>query len=150
MPALDVGSFAERTTRAEAYRANVKPKKPLLRTGVAERYLTVSRDAVWARVVAAMPTMEGSQPRAVTDADGATYAVTETTISHEPPWRLVVDVADGPIGFHQESVVIVPDPAGCIAMWSVLAGPDEEAAHPYAIAVTDAAEARLANLLHDV
>ncbi len=144
------GPFRERTPKTRAYRANVKPKKPLLRTGVAERHLTASRDAVWAKVTAAMPSFEQGQPRTVIDAFGETYDVTEVAISHEAPWRLVVDVTDGPIGFHQESVVIVPDPAGCIAMWSVLAGPDDDAAHAYAIAVTDAAEARLADLLQEL
>ncbi|NNE74756.1 MAG: hypothetical protein HKN26_13905 [Acidimicrobiales bacterium] len=139
--------------------------KPRYRRAVAERYLDRPRVEVWRTALAAFGDPAGLEDpaarstRTVTLPDGP-VAVTQTIISLDELWRLVTDVADAPVPFHQEALVLMPRPArhavrlgdqgrteGCIAMLSVLVGPDDDADGPYAEAVAGEVEQRLDALL---
>lgn len=124
--------------------------RPIYVPTVCEQVLTVDRPAAFAalRDVLGVDALEA-------DALGATHQrtvgdvnVIETVISHEPPWRLVLD-ADQHLGvFHQESIVLVPHAAGCLAMWSALVDePRDERTAGYADAVSAAVAGRLGTLV---
>ena len=91
--------------------------RPIYVPTVAETTVPCSREQVFAAVEAELGVTASGD---TTDRRLGSTVVTETVISHEPPWRLVLD-ATGPDGsFHQESFVAVPHADGCLVMWSAL------------------------------
>jgi len=119
--------------------------KPVYVPTVAETTLPVARLVVWDALIQGLGiAVTGDTRRRLV---GETE-VTETAISVEPPWRLVLDAPDGATSFHQESVVLVPDPGGCLAMWSALVlEPADAAGSAYAEAVAAAVGGRLDDLV---
>jgi len=115
--------------------------KPVYVPTVVEATLPVDRRVVWDALLQGLGiTATGHTRRRLV---GGTE-VTETAISVEPPWRLVLDVSGGASPFHQETVVLVPDPQGCLAMWSALVlEPTEAATEAFAQAVAAAVPGRL-------
>ncbi len=118
--------------------------KPVYIPTVAERVLPADRDTAWRALVdlVGVGAVGDTRPRAL-----GGIPVTETAISVEPPWRLVLDARGGPTAFHQESIVLVPDAAGCLAMWSALVlEPDDDATTAYLNAVAGQVEPQLDQL----
>jgi len=118
--------------------------KPVYVPTVAEATLTVDRSTAWRALLDLLQlTDRGDTRRRAL----AATEITETAVSLEPPWRLVLDATGGASPFHQETVVFVPDPAGCLAMWSALVlEPTDSVTRDYAEIVARQTPGRLREL----
>lgn len=106
--------------------------RPSYKTFVIERPVVAPRDIVWrellALVAAAGYAVEGDPaphgPGAQVHFRLGDYALTEETLSLEPPWRRCYAVIDGaPVALYQGTATIRDDGATCLLVWSYLADP---------------------------
>ncbi|MGI9601542.1 MAG: hypothetical protein ACR2QE_06645 [Acidimicrobiales bacterium] len=119
--------------------------KPVYVPTVAEAALTVDRPTAWAALIALLEVGELAD---TTRRRLGAVPVVESVISLEAPWRLVLDADTPPCTFHQETIVLVPDQRGCLAMWSALVlEPTDATAAEYADAVAVEVPRRLADLV---
>ncbi len=102
------------------------------KTFVIERPVDAPRDIVWrellALVGAAGYSVEGDPaphgPGAQVRFHLGDYALTEETLSLEPPWRRCYAVIEGaPVAMYQGTANIRDDGATCLLVWSYLADP---------------------------
>lgn len=109
--------------------------KPVYVPTVAETVLPADRPTAWVALagLVGIDRLGGTRARSI-----GGHEMSERAISFEAPWRLVLDAADPPTTFHQESIVLVPDDAGCLAMWSALVlEPVDDRSRHYAAAVAE-------------
>ena len=124
--------------RARArYRAAVATRISY-KTFVIERLVAAPRDVVWRELLALVGaggySVEGDPaphgPGAQVRFHLGDYALTEETLSLEPPWRRCYAVIEGaPVALYQGTATIRDDGATCLLVWSYLADPggDERA-----------------------